>query len=77
MDDTVFVLGRLHCDLADRIGLWRLGALLHSVSGYRQQNWRFDLDQKGPLVVSKGTTRMERGQSPSPIRNSLGTRHIS
>ena len=61
MDDAVFELDRLHCDLADRTSLWRLGALLHSVSGYRQQNWRFDLDKKGPLVVS-GQAILEKRQ---------------
>jgi len=73
MDDTVFVLGRLHCDLADRTGLWRLGALLHSVSGYRQQNWRFDLDQKG-----KGATRsFKRDHADGQFPKSLETNSFS
>lgn len=53
VDDAVLGPRRLHCDLADRAGLWRLWALLHVSLGYRLRDVRFDLNQKSAAAWVK------------------------
>lgn len=56
VNDAVLGLCRLHGDSAEGARFGHHRALFHAALRYRPQDGHFDLDQKGPVLVLKGTT---------------------